>query len=563
MKNAFLLFCLFPALLLAQPKQKPTLLTEAQTLEFDKLFFNGLREKLINNNKEAEIAFKQALKINPYNANAWFQLSSVLLLEKQYNEAEEACRKAVSLDAKNIYYLTQLAGILRLNGNYKESALVQEKLVKLTNRVNDYFDLAETYYMGRNWKASINALNRAEKVGGFNENIFLQRKQIYLSVNKLKDAVAEMDKLIKINPSELRYSGMKADILMANGKNKEALAIYNDVLTKDSANGHAAFALADFYKLLNDTLNWYRYLKIGLAGNISVREKVEVMAQVIPSGKLPNHIAQCLYLTDLFIQANPSDAAPYMLKGDIYLQQRDFENARFYYRQAADIDGKSLLIWEQLLFSTAQLNNPELMVKDCKDLITYYPTYQQAYLFLAFAYQQLKQYNNAIDASYAGLALADNNEALVQFLSLLADAAHYNKNYSTCDSAYNAVIQIEPNNTYALNNWAYFLSLRKEKLDKAEQMSLKTITLEPDNASYLDTYGWILFVKGEYEQAEKYIEKSLSILPNNAEVLEHLGDVQFKLNKIDLAVATWQKALNLDSERKYLLEKIKQRKIIP
>lgn len=563
MRNLFLLLCLFPALLLAQPKQKPIVLTEAQTLEFDRLFFNGIREKLINNNKEAELAFKQALKINPQNANAWFQLSTVLVLQKQYIEAEEACRKAVSFDVDNTFYLTQFAGILRLNGNYKESALVQEKLVKQTNRVNDYFDLAETYYMGRNWKASINALNRAEKVGGFNENIYLQRKQIYLSVNKLKNAIAEMDKLIKINPAELRYLGMKADILMANGKNKEALAIYNDILKKDPANGQAAFAMADFYRLFNDTLNWYKFLKVGIASNVSVREKIEVMAQVIPSAKLPNHIGQCLHLTDLFIQSNSLDAAPYMLKGDIYLQQRDFENARLYYKQAAEIDGKSLLIWEQLLFSTSQLNSPELMVKDCKDLIAFFPTYQQAHLFLAFAYQQLKQYNFAIEATYAGLALADNNEALVQFLSLLGDAAHYNKNYATCDSAYSAVIQIEPENTYALNNWAYFLSLRKEKLDKAEQMSLKTISLEPDNASYLDTYGWILFVRGEYEQAEKYIEKSLAILPNNAEVLEHLGDVQFKLNKIDLAVATWQKALNLDSERKYLVEKIKQRKIIP
>lgn len=563
MKNLFLLLFLFPALLLAQPKQKVQPLSEAQRLEFDKLFFNGMREKLINNNKEAEAAFKQALKINPQNANAWFQLSTVLVLQKQYNEAEEACRKAVEFDGNNQYYLTQFAGILRLNGNYKESAQVQEKLVKLTNRVNDYFDLAETYYMGKDWKASINALNRAEKLGGFNENIYLQRQQIYLSVNRLKDAIAEVDKLIKINPNELRYWGMKADLLMSNGKNKEALGIYNEILKKDPTNGRAAFALADFYKVFNDTLNWYRYLQIGITSNVSVREKIEVMAAVIPSAKLPNHIPQCLYLTDLFIQSNPADAAPYMLKGDIYLQQRDFEKARNFYKLAAGIDGKSLIIWEQLLFCTSQLDKPELMIEDCEQMLALFPTYQQAHLFLAFSHQRLKQYPQSIEAAYAGLALADNNESLIQFLSLLGDAAHYNKNYAKCDSAYQAVLEIEPENVYALNNWAYFLSLRKEKLDKAEQMSLKTITLEPNNASYLDTYGWILYVKGEYENAEKYIQKSLNNSPENAEVLEHLGDVQFKLNKIDLAVKSWQKAFDVDSTRTHLLEKIKQRKLIP
>lgn len=561
MKSLVPLLCvLIPSFLWAQPKK--IVLTEAQRMAFDKVFFDGVREKLINNNREAEHAFEQALSIDKTNANAWFQLSTVLVLQKKNLQAENACSNAVALEPINKYYLIQLAGLYKLNGNYKEAALIQEKLVKLTGSVNDFFDLAETYYLAKNFKQSIKALNNAEKIAGPLENIYLQRKQIYLSVNQLKLALAEMDKLIKLYPSVLKYQGMKADILMANGKNKEAIKLYSQILLVDPNNGYAAFAMADYYRAMRDTLNWYSNLKKGITSDLTVREKMEVLMQVIPSKELPDHFNQCNYLVDLFIAQNSTDAAPYILKGDLFLAQKDFEAARKYYKTATNIDNRSILIWEQILFCNNQINSPQQMLNDCNEMLELYPDYLQAILFKALSLQQLKKYNEAVDACYIGLSLADNSETKVQFLSMLADAAHYQKNYQTADSAFAEVLKLEPENTYALNNWAYFLSLRNQNLDMADSMSLLTIKLEPENASYLDTYGWILYMKGNYEQALRYIQKSLDILPQNAEVSEHLGDVLFMLNKTDEAQQYWLKAKELGLNSETLLNKIKTRKLI-
>lgn len=546
-------------MLLAQNK-KPQI-SEAQQLEFDRLFFDGMKEKLINNNAKAEDYFRKALKINPANANTWYQLSSVLILQKKMPEAEEACSLAYNLNPDNQHYLTQLAGLYRMNGKYKEAALLQEKLCLQTKNVNDLFDLAETYYMAQNYKASINTLNRAEKMVGPRENIYIQRKQIYLSINNLSKAISEMDKLIKLYPNEMRYRGMKADILMANGKTNKALQVYNDILKIDPNNGYAAFALADFYRDLKDTLNWYAKLKIGMSSTVTSREKLEVMMQIIPRNELPNHFEQCLYLTELFEKANPNEAAPIMLKGDLFLQKRDFENARNNYRRALNTDARSLIIWEQILFCNNQLNDFEQMIADCDEIILTYPDYLQAYIFKAYSSYRLKKYDLTISASTNGLAFANESEITIELLNLLADAAHFNGNYKKSDSAFNEVLLLDPKNTYALNNWAYFLSLRNEMLDKADSMSALTLTLEPENASYLDTYGWILFKKGQYEKALHYIEKSLKYHPDNAEVLEHLGDVLYKLNRKYEALKNWEKAQKLGADSKELLLKINSKKL--
>lgn len=518
-------------------------LTEKQQLEFDKHFFNALRDKLINDFEGAEEDYKKALSIDKNNANAWFQLSSVLLAQKKSDMAEDACFRAVNLDPKNVWYLTQMAGIYRLRNNFSDAALMQEKLVKLTNNPNDYFDLAESYYNAGNVKKSLDALNRAEKITGPIEKIYLQREHLYLQQNKLSKAIKELDKLIKLYPGVTRYLGMKADVLLANGKQSQALKIYQQILKVEPNNGYALFALADFYKDKGDTSQAFSYFLNGMSSDVEDRRKVEVMIELIPSNFFPNHQKQCIALIDNFIKSSPQSATPYLLNGDLYMAQRDFEEARNQYKKAIDVDPKAAIAWEQLLFCNAQLNKPEFMQKDCELLITINPQNFQAHLFYTFSSYQLKEYNKAVEGALRALNLDALPEERSQLLSTLADAAHYDKRYKLTDSAYTVLLELEPNNALALNNWAYFLCLRKERLDTALIMSARTLELQPGNASYLDTYGWILFVKGEAAKAKTYIEQSLALYPENAEVLQHLAEILESLNEKKLAEEYWQKAI--------------------
>jgi tetratricopeptide (TPR) repeat protein len=122
-------------------QKKP--LTEVQKMEFDKYFFAGMREKMINNFVEAEENFKKALQINPENANTQFQLSNVLLQGKKIAEAEIINEKAVLLEPKNEWYTRQLVDIYKYTRNYKKAENLLKNHYKITKNTEVLYELAK------------------------------------------------------------------------------------------------------------------------------------------------------------------------------------------------------------------------------------------------------------------------------------------------------------------------------------------------------------------------------------------------------------------------------------
>ena len=128
--------------------------------------------------------------------------------------------------------------------------------------------------------------------------------------------------------------------------------------------------------------------------------------------------------------------------------------------------------------------------------------------------------------------------------------------------AYDSALVYEPDKIDVLNNYSYFLSIENRELQKALEMSHKTITAEPDNQTYLDTYAWILFKLKRYEEAKAYAEKIISLDEEiSPVVLHHIGDIFAKCGDIESAVIYWQRALDAgDEETELLKKKIKKRK---
>jgi len=129
--------------------------------------------------------------------------------------------------------------------------------------------------------------------------------------------------------------------------------------------------------------------------------------------------------------------------------------------------------------------------------------------------------------------------------------------YSYSDSIYEKVLSVDPDNILVLNNFSYYLSLRKEKLEKAKTMSYKCNKLEPNNGTYQDTYAWVLFCLGEYVEARLWVEKAIK---NGSDtsfvVLEHYGDILFKLNLKQEAIVQWKKAFSINGKSQSLMKKI-------
>lgn len=533
-------------------------------MQFDAAFFNGNKEKILGNYDEAINQFKACLYIDETKSAVYYMLADVYYSKGLLIDAEMYAQKAIKLDGLNIWYQLLLAEIYQARKKYTEAGKQHLLLSKRENEAGHLTEAAYLFARGRDYHAAIKTLDRLEKVIGVNEEIIRQKEQIYMAQNKIAKAIKEVQKLIALKPNETRYLGMLADLFMNSNKPTEALKLYDKILELEPGNGYAHFAYADYYNSKNDEASWYKHTLLGMqSSNVEVKTKLAILVNIIANAKMDGHRLKCYELADAFVKGNPQEATAYMVLGDLYVQDKLFKEARSKYERAVELEPNTLVAWQQIIYCSGEMRDNKMLQADCERAIEYFPMEVLFYAYHTIASLQLKEYEKAVKSATKGVELAEgNDEVLIQLYSNLGDANHYLKNDSACYAAYEKALTIDKNNAYALNNYAYFLSLGKTQLGKAEEMSKRSLDLDPGNSSYLDTYGWILFQQKRYELAKEYIEKSLAVSPNSAEVVEHMGDVMFKLNKSEKALEYWNKAKELGSENEMLDRKITEKKYV-
>ena len=111
------------------------------------------------------------------------------------------------------------------------------------------------------------------------------------------------------------------------------------------------------------------------------------------------------------------------------------------------------------------------------------------------------------------------------------------------DLCYDKALKINPDYCPALNNYAYFMSCRGKKLKRCLEMSAKVIEADPENVTYLDTYGWILYKMKRYGEARNIFKKIMSLGgKESVEILKHYADVLSALGETALADGYRQQA---------------------
>ena len=149
---------------------------------------------------------------------------------------------------------------------------------------------------------------------------------------------------------------------------------------------------------------------------------------------------------------------------------------------------------------------------------------------------------------------------------MLGDIYSEKEMLEQCYQYYDSALVYNGNNALVLNNYAYHLACNNGDLLKAETMSNKSMSIDTENATYIDTYAWVLFKMNSYTLARIYIEKAIGKLApdeeGSAEYYEHYGDILIMLGEADKAVEQWTKALELAPERVVLKKKIEQKQYI-
>jgi tetratricopeptide (TPR) repeat protein len=273
--------------------------------------------------------------------------------------------------------------------------------------------------------------------------------------------------------------------------------------------------------------------------------------------------AQGLKLAATAAAIHPDNAYANSFYGDFLMATNSPDEARKYYLKAAALEPNNFKLWEQILGIALEQQQYDTLVRYASLTTEYFPSQPLGYFYEGLGYYMTKKYSPAADRFETAKSYSANNKMFLnQINSHLGDVYYNLKKYQLSDDAYEYVLRNDNNNTYVLNNWSYFLSLRKEKLEKAKEMSLKLIVLQPENPAYLDTYGWVLFVNNEYAEAKQYLEKA-ALISDDATIHEHYGDVLFRLGKMEIAITQWKKAYDKGADNPELLQrKIKEGKLI-
>lgn len=524
-------------------------LTFEQRVKFNEHFFNASKQKAIGNYDEAYKEFEASYRINPKSHASMYQLANISFKNKQLDEAIYWGEKSIKANPiYNHWYFGQLGQFYNRAGQYEKSASVFSKMIENEPyRPTNYIEAANQNINAQSYKEAIKILNKYQEKFGVEEESARKLEQLYLKLNKPELALNEIAKLTLANPDEVRYWGLLAETQMTLGKKDEAEKSYKKIIALDSLNGYAQFGLADIARAKGDNETSFKHLIMGFKDErVKLLNKLQVISSYyVLMQRDEKSRTQVFSLGETLLATHPNDALSYVVYSDLLYAVNKFDESRNYLVKSLEIENSDFKVWQKLLSIDEQLNNMTMLEEDSRKAMEVFPNIPALYIYNGFSLIALKQYEKSLIVSQDGLSYAIQQKDKIQLLLNLADANHQLKKYSEADKAFDAVLSLEPDNTLALNNYAYFLSLRNERLTEAETFVKRALKNEPDNPSYLDTYGWILYQMKKYPEAIVQLNLALKEAPKNPEIIEHLGDALYKSGDTEGAVIQWKKALEL------------------
>lgn len=536
-------------------------LSEANEILFTQKFINAGKEKILGNNQEAFKLYNECAQMDPKNDAVHYEIGRLFLTQNNVIRAIEEFSIASKLDPRNKWYLISLADAQSSKQDYKGAVKTYSKLRNL-EPTNPTYILNQASILLHSGKAkdAIKAFDAYENLVGLSPEVSLKKYQYFVGIEAFDKAIYEMESLIEAYPDQPQYYSHLADLYKAQGKTQKALEVYAKAMKVDPENAYIQLSLAEYYERNGQRDSSFHYLNKAYANKfLDIDTKIGLLLKMYSEAERSVEIrTQTLNMCRLLVEAHPLEAKSHSVQGDFFYLDHQLENARKSYYKTIELDPSKYAIWNQLLLIDSELNDETAMLNDSRAAMELFPTQPGVYLFNGIANNQKKNYKEAAKSLKIGSQLVIGNPFLsAQMLASLGDAYHELNKHSSSDSAYEASLKFDSNNLYVLNNYSYFLSLRNIELAKALKMSEKTVKNAPKNASYLDTYGWILFQLGRFDEAESYVSKSLENGgDSSAEVLEHYGDVLYRLNRKDEALTYWKKAKTAGGDSPNLSTKI-------
>ena len=524
--------------------------------------------------------YTHCLDINPMSGAALYEISQFYMYLGQEEKGEEALKQAIRSDESNFWYKQTLAAFYEQKRNVPKAISVYENMAEqFPSRLEPLMSLVDLYSRTKSYQNVVNALNRLEELDGKSEQISMEKFRMYLLMGKQDSAFIEIENLSKEYPYDLRYQTILGDVYLNNEKYQEALDIYRHILKEEPNYAPAVLSMASYYqKTGQDSLYQLQLDTILMNDNVPSDTKMELMRQnILQSEQTTKDSTQIVALFQRILARPQQNADLAMLCAQYMITKNMKKESIPVLEQVLSLDPENKPARLQLLSYAIQDNDLDEVIRIATSALEYHPDALEFYYYQGIAYYQQEKLDEALDVFTRGVRQINeksDKQIASDFYAILGDIYHQKGRSEESYAAYDSSLVYNPDNIGTLNNYAYFLSVDKKHLDKAEEMSYRTVKAEPDNETYLDTYAWILFEKGRYTEARIYIEQALRNGGEKSRVIvEHCGDIYYMLGEKEKALEYWKKADAIketeegetpptEEEIKRLKQKIKLKKYI-
>lgn len=514
----------------------------------ESLFTEGMKFMMMDEPAKAVAQFQKVIQLYPENPAAHYAAASALVKQGKAEDALPLAQKAVQLDkGTNKYYVLQLAELFVKQKRYADAENLYEELIKKSPDNIEYgVELAAIYLFDEKPDKALTMYDQVEKATGMNEEIVRQKQRIYLKQNKVDKAIQEAEKLVASEPGETDYLLEGAELLIANDRNDQAVDWLQRALKVNTDLPQAHVMLADLYRKQGNLEKCSQELdKVFSNPNLEADIKARILLSYTKMvGNDEKAKQSALKLARELATSHPKDGRSQAIYADLLVQQGNKAEARDYYVKAARLEKATYEIWGAILQLDGELNQMDSMLVHSEQALELFPNQGVLWVFNGSANYFKKRYKEAVDAYEESRRLSSSNAELMKSVTAqLGDVYNGMGDHQKSDEAYEEVLKQDPDNDHVLNNYSYFLSLRKEKLPLARQMAERLVEKNQNNATYLDTYAWVLYVMKEYAKARTYLEKAIQADKNvSGTIIEHYGDVLYQLGENDKAVEQWKKA---------------------
>lgn len=528
-------------------------LSEAEQRRYDLFYMEAQNQQMQECYALAFDLLQHCLTISPTAPSALHGLAQYYDYMGDKERSLALMKQTVQYDPENYWYQENLAQAYYNTGRIDKAVAIYEEMYRrFPRRSSELLPvLIGLYQANKQYDKELEALDALEERYGANEETGMEKFRAHLAMGDEEGAFADMEKMVRDNPGDTRFELMLAELYMNSHRYDEAYLRYLSVLNEEPENDHARLGIARWYEktgrhaeahIIVDSLIVYGHLpdeqRIKLASQFVAEWELKgdttaiddlfsrILAQPLTSVLLPQAIAA------YYIEKNRNDAIIIPILDKILAVEPDNINAL-----------------KQHLYYAVEHNNTDEVRERSRALLTYYPDELYPYYYLVIT--ALRDDDHALAIRYAEEGIShigeeSDTELCTSLYSMLGDLYVEDKRNEKGYACYDSALVYNPSQVSVLNNYAYNLSLDNRDLDRAEQMSRVTIDKEPENSTYLDTYAWILFMKGRYDEARRYAEQALRNDTTNSWVLhDHAGDILFLCGEKEAAVEQWKEALRL------------------